>query len=150
LLAAAGTEQVAINGTILDYTVTLTNGKRAVPINSTLAVSATPASSSNITCTTGTTEDPLPLDVNTTAALAADAVVTCKFSVNVDGSHKAATEVPAITVTAAFGLAAESIIYTVPAAVAAAVPVFDGTPTIRKVAYVISGPSQTGVTKAQI
>jgi hypothetical protein len=143
LFAAAGTEQVAIQGTILDYTVILTNGQKDIPVGSTLDVTATPVSISAVTCTTGA-EVPLPLAAATTAPLAAGAVITCKFSVTVDSNHKTAAVVPAITVTATFGAAAADMVYTVPAAEAAAVPVFDGTPTIHKVAAAVGSPSKTG------
>jgi hypothetical protein len=138
---AVGGEMIAVQGTVLDYTVTLTNGKRVIPINSTLDVTANPAANSPITCTTS--GNPMPLN-GTTSALAADTIVTCAFSVNVTAGHKSSGQVPAITVTAAYGAAAADIIYTIPAATAAAVPVFNGTTTIRKVEYAITGSSKTG------
>jgi hypothetical protein len=124
----------------LDYTVTLTNGRMAVPTGSSLNITVGHAILGNVTCSN------LALETNITAAptLAANATVTCTFAVNVTETEKTSQQVPAFPVNAAFGLAAAGIIYLVPAATSAVVPVFNGASYIYGASQAVTGPSVTG------
>lgn len=145
---AVGTHKVAKSGTILDYAVTLTNGKMAVPSNSTLSVTTSLSTFGNITCSSAGADVPLDTAILTNPALAANAVVICNFAVNVTDAEKTSGSVPAITVTAAFGLAASDMIFSIPAATTAAVSVFNGASYIVSTpSLAVTGPSVTGAAR---
>jgi hypothetical protein len=141
---AVNNQKVVVQGTILDYTFTLTNGKMAVPDNSSLNIALSHTHLGNITCSTGGVAVPLDTNITTSPALSADAVVTCNFAVNVTDVEKTNALVPAITVTPTFGQAASAMIFSVPAATTATVQVFNGNPLIHSANQAVSGPSVTG------
>jgi hypothetical protein len=106
-------------GSILDYTITLKNGKMAVPPYSSLDITLSHPHVGDISC------GDLPLATNIISApgFAAGAVVTCTFSIRVTQQDIVTGQAPAITVTASYGLAAAGAIFSVPTATTAAVPV---------------------------
>lgn len=111
---------VPVLGSLLDYTITLTNGKVAVPPYSSLDITLSHPHVGNISC------GDLPLAANIISApdFAADAVATCAFSVQVTHWDVARGQVPAIVVSASFVRAASGVIFSVPNATTAAVPVY--------------------------
>ncbi|KAF8061401.1 hypothetical protein HT031_004492 [Scenedesmus sp. PABB004] len=145
-------------GNAVTYTLTLTNGDIAVNSTTTLTVGVALANGTALvpapTCTAagGTA---FASGAALGVSLAANATVTCTFAVTVTAAHQAAGEIPALTVTAAFGGGADPALYVkVPASIAA-VPVWSGAalaesatkPAVNGTSYTASGLTRTAASK---
>ena len=108
------------------YSTLITNGVKAIPANSYLALTITGATAHALECHINGTVTDFPLETNTTSQVAEDTKLACTFLVNANDTHAAASEIPALTVEAAFTTPEATDIYYLQPVTFDAVPVYSG------------------------